>query len=242
MEFDKKTGTRIDEIANGIFRISTPVSPEVIPGGFTFNQFLIVDDSPLLYHTGPRKMFTPIREAISTVLPVASLRYVCFSHFEADECGALNDFLDMAPDAEPLCSNIAKMVSVDDIALRPARGLADGEELSLGSHVVRWTDTPHLPHAWECGHLFETTTKTLFCGDLFTQGGHEHEPLTTGDILENSESMRNSLDYYSHSKRVYELTEKLAANSPEILACMHGASWKGDGAALLRQLARRLAA
>lgn len=242
MEFDKKTGTRIDEIANGIFRISTPVSPEVIPGGFTFNQFLIVDDSPLLYHTGPRKMFTPIREAISTVLPVASLRYVCFSHFEADECGALNDFLDMAPDAEPLCSNIAKMVSVDDIALRPARGLADGEELSLGSHVVRWTDTPHLPHAWECGHLFETTTKTLFCGDLFTQGGHEHEPLTTGDILENSESMRNSLDYYSHSKRVYELTEKLAANSPEILACMHGASWKGDGSDLLRQLARRLAA
>jgi flavorubredoxin len=242
MTIDTITNTRIDEIADDIYRISTPIPPEVIPGGFTFNQFLIVDDFPLLYHTGPRKMFASIREAIASVIPVTSLRYVCFSHFEADECGALNDFLQISPDAEPLCSNIAKMVSVDDVALKTARGLADGEELSLGRHVVRWIDTPHLPHAWECGHLFEITTKTLFCGDLFTQGGHEHEPLTTVDILEPSEKLRNSLDYFSHSNRVYELTEKLAINSPDILACMHGASWKGDGAALLRQLAKRLAA
>lgn len=242
MNIDTQKSTRVDEIANGIYRISTPVPPKVIPGGFTFNQFLIVDDLPLLYHTGPHKIFIPTREAIESVIPVASLRYVCFSHFEADECGALNDFLEAAPDAEPLCSNIAKMVSVDDVALRPACGLADGEELSLGTHIIRWIDTPHLPHAWECGHLFETTTKTLFCGDLFTQGGHEHQPLTTSDILEPSENMRDSLDYYSHSNRVHELTEKLAANSPDILACMHGASWKGDGAALLRQLAKRLAA
>ena len=241
MQTNKESGTRIDEIASGIYRISTPVPPTAIPGGFTFNQYLTVDDAPLLYHTGPRKMFPLICEAIASVIPVQSLRYIGFSHYEADECGSLNDFLETAPDAEPLCSGIAKMVSVDDIALRPAHALADGEELSLGTHVVRWTDTPHLPHAWECGHLFETTTKTLFCGDLFTQGGHEHEPLTTRDILDASEEMRSALDYFSQTRRVHELMEKLAAHSPRILACMHGAAWEGDGAALLRQLAGRLA-
>ena len=242
MNTSKQDGTRIDEIASGIFRISTAVSPTVIPGGFTFNQYLIVDDAPLLHHTGPLKMFPAIQQAISTVIPVEALRYISFSHYEADECGSLNDFLELAPGAEPLCSRIAKMVSVDDVALRPARALGDGEELSLGSHLVRWIDTPHLPHAWECGHLFETTTKTLFCGDLFTQGGHEHEPLTSNDILEPSEAMRGGLDYFSQTRQVVELAEKLAATSPRILACMHGSAWQGDGAALLRQLALRLAA
>ena len=236
-----ESSTRIDEIASGIYRISTPVPPEVMPGGFTFNQYLIKDEAPLLYHTGPRKLFSVVCEAIASVIPVQSLRYIGFSHYEADECGTLNDFLELAPEAEPLCSNIAKMVSIDDIALRPARALADGEELSLGSHVVQWIDTPHLPHAWECGHLFETTTKTLFCGDLFTQGGHEHEPLTTNDILDSSEAMRSALDYFSQTREVQELTEKLAIHSPRVLACMHGAAWQGDGAALLRQLAVRLA-
>ncbi|MFC1796775.1 MBL fold metallo-hydrolase [Pseudomonadota bacterium] len=238
---NQESSTRIDEIASGIYRISTPVPPEVMPGGFTFNQYLIKDEAPLLYHTGPRKLFFVVCEAIASVIPVQSLRYIGFSHYEADECGTLNDFLELAPEAEPLCSNIAKMVSIDDIALRPARALADGEELSLGSHVVQWIDTPHLPHAWECGHLFETTTKTLFCGDLFTQGGHEHEPLTTNDILDSSEAMRSALDYFSQTREVQELTEKLAIHSPRVLACMHGAAWQGDGAALLRQLAVRLA-
>jgi len=242
MTSNNENGTRIDEIANGIYRISTPVPPAMIPGGFTFNQYLIVDDSPLLYHTGPRKMFPLVSEAIASVIPVSSLRYIGFSHYEADECGSLNAFLEAAPGAEPLCSQIAKMVSVDDIALRPAHALADGDELSLGAHVVRWIDTPHLPHGWECGHLYETTTQTLFCGDLFTQGGHEHEPLTTEDILETSEQMRGALDYFSQTRNVHELMEKLAINNPRVLACMHGAAWKGDGAALLRQLAGRLAA
>ena len=240
MQTNKQSSTRIDEITNGIYRISTPVPPEAIPGGFTFNQYLVVDDSPLLYHTGPRKMLPLVQEAINAVIPVNTLRYIGFSHFEADECGSLNDFLQLAPNAEPLCSRIAKMVSVDDTAIRPAHALEDGEELSLGTHVVRWIDTPHLPHAWECGHLFETTTKTLFCGDLFTQGGHEHEPLTTEDILESSEMMRAALDYFSQTRQVHELVEKLAKTSPFVLACMHGAAWKGDGAALLRQLAGRL--
>jgi len=242
MNASAQKGTRIDEIASGIYRISTPVPPTAIPGGFTFNQFLIVDEAPLLHHTGPNKMFPLVRDAIASVMPVESLRYVSFSHYEADECGSLNKFLELAPQAEPLCSRIAKMVTVDDIALRPAHALGDGEELSLGSHVVRWIDTPHLPHAWECGHLFETTTSTLFCGDLFTQGGHEHEPLTSNDILEHSEAMRAQLDYFSQTRQVSALMEKLAATSPQTLACMHGASWRGNGAALLRQLATRLAA
>jgi len=240
MTSSKENATTIDEIASGIYRISTPVPPTAIPGGFTFNQYLIVDDAPLLYHTGPRKMFPLISEAIASVIPVQSLRHIAFSHYEADECGSLNDFLALAPAAEPLCSTIAKMVSVDDIAIRPARALGDGEELSLGAHVVRWIDTPHLPHAWECGHLFETTTRTLFCGDLFTQGGHQHEPLTTQDILDPSEKMRSGLDYFSQTRQVSELMEKLALTSPRILACMHGSAWQGDGAALLRQLAGRL--
>jgi len=234
--------TRIDEIASGIFRISTPVPPEAIPGGFSFNQYLVVDEAPLLYHTGTKKMFSKVRDAIATVIPVESLRYIGFSHYEADECGSLNKFLEVAPNAEPLCSQIAKMVSVDDFASRPAHALSDGEELSLGDHKVKWIDTPHLPHGWECGHLFESTTKTLFCGDLFTQGGHEHVALTSNDILEPSEQMRSALDYYSHTCNVHQLMEKLAINAPEVLACMHGAAWKGDGGALLRQLANRLAA
>jgi len=242
MNTDAQDATRIDEIADGIYRISTPVPPSVIPGGFSFNQYLVVDDAPLLHHTGLSKMFPAVRDAIASVIPVESLRYISFSHYEADECGSLNEFLQLAPQAEPLCSRIAKMVSVDDIALRPARALGDGEDLSLGAHTVRWIDTPHLPHAWECGHLFETTTKTLFCGDLFTQGGHQHEPLTSDDILESSEAMRGGLDYFSQTRQVTELTEKLAATSPRILACMHGSAWQGDGAALLRQLAKRLAA
>ena len=240
MQTNQESGTNINEIASGIYRISTPVPPEIVPGGFTFNQYLVADDDPLLYHTGPRKMFPLVGQAIASVLPLQSLRYIGFSHYEADECGSLNDFLEAAPNAEPLCSKIAKMVSVDDVASRPAHALADGEELSLGTHVVRWIDTPHLPHAWECGHLFETTTRTLFCGDLFTQGGNEHEPLTTNDILESSEAMRGALDYYSQTRSVHELMEKLAVTSPRVLACMHGAAWQGDGAALLRQLAGRL--
>jgi len=242
MNTRNQNGTTIDEIASGIFRISTPVPPEAIPGGFTFNQYLIVDDAPLLHHTGLLKMFPAVREAIASVIPPESLRYISFSHYEADECGSLNEFLGLAPQAEPLCSRIAKMVSVDDISLRPAHALGDGEELSLGSHMVRWIDTPHLPHAWECGHLFETTTRTLFCGDLFTQGGHEHEPLISDDILESSEVMRGALDYFSQTRQVKELAEKLATTSPRILACMHGSAWQGDGAALLRRLAGRLAA
>jgi flavorubredoxin len=232
------SGTRIDEIADGIYRISTPVT--VVPGGFTFNQYLVDDDEPLLFHTGLRRLFPLVREAIDAVLPVSRLRYLGLSHFEADECGAMNEFLAVAPRAEPLCGEIAAMVSVADTADRPPRVMADGERLSLGKREVQWLATPHLPHAWECGHLFETRTRTLFCGDLFTQGGAEHTPLTESDILEPSEASRAALDYYSHTKLVGPLIERLAETRPTTLACMHGAAWRGDGAALLRALGERL--
>lgn len=232
---NSETGTRIDEIADGIFRISTPAP------GFSFNQYLIVDDEPLLYHTGLRGIFPLTRAAIETVTPVEKLRHISFSHVEADECGALNDFLAAAPNAHPLCSDIAAMVSIGDIADRAPRAMADGETIPLGRHRVRWIATPHLPHAWECGHLFEETTKTLFCGDLFTQGGADHAPVTEVDILEPSEAFRAPLDYYSHTKDGAALIEKLAALSPRLLACMHGSAWRGDGAAMLRALGARLA-
>jgi flavorubredoxin len=237
------SGTTIDEIADGIYRISTPVPPnEAFPPGFTFNQYLVVDDAPLLYHTGLRQMFPLTRDAIATVMPVDRLRYVAFSHVEADECGALNGFLDAASEAVPLCGDIAAMVSIEDMADRPPRALADGESVSLGRHTVTWTGTPHLPHAWECGHLFERETGTLFCGDLFTRFGADHPAVTEDDILEPSEQARAALDYYSHTENCAALMDKLAAFKPELLACMHGSAWRGDGAALLRALGRRLAA
>jgi len=234
-------GTRIDEIADGIYRIATPIPPSAAPpAGFSFNQYLLLDDEPLLFHTGLRRLFPQVRAAIARVMPVERLRWVSFSHFESDECGALNDFLAVAPHAAPLCNQLAARVSVDDFADRPARALADGEAVPLGRHTVRWFDTPHLPHAWECGFLMEETTRTLLCGDLFTDGGADHPPLTTDDMLEPSERFRLTLDYYSHTRGGRAMLERLAAQRPTTLARMHGSAWQGDGAALLRALADRL--
>lgn len=230
--------TNVHEIADGIYRISTPVN--TIPGGFSFNQYLILDDQPLLFHTGPRKMFSLIQEAVESVMPVSRLSFIAFSHFEADECGSLNEWLAAAPQSAALCSQIAAMVSVNDVADRPARSLADGEALVLGRHRVKWLDTPHLPHGWETGYLMEAETGTLFCGDLFTQGGNGATALTQSDILEPSEAFRTPLDYFSHSTKAPMLIEKLARETPTTLACMHGSAWTGDGAGLLRALGQRL--
>ena len=229
------SGTSVHEIAEGIHRISTPSS--VIPGGFTFNQYLVVDDEPLLFHTGPRKLFPLVREAIAAVLPVERLRWIGLSHFEADECGAMNEFLAVAPQAQPLGSRTAILVSVNDVADRPGRPLADGETLALGRHAVTWFDTPHLPHQWETGYFFERRTSTLLCGDLFTQFGAEHPALTDADILGPSEASRKAMDYYAHAPGTHAMLERLAAERPTTLACMHGSAWRGDGAALLRSLA-----
>jgi flavorubredoxin len=233
-----ESGTNVHEIAEGIYRINTPLS--VIPGGFSFNQYLIDDDEPLLFHTGLRKMFPLVREAVQSVMPVEKLRYVALSHFEQDECGSLNEWLAVSPRATAVCSKVAAMTSINDLADRPPRALADGETLQLGAHVVRWFDTPHLPHAWECGFMMEQNTRTLMCGDLFTQGGVGAQAITESDILGPSEAMRRGLDYFSHAKNTREMIERLASAEPTTLACMHGSAWHGDGASLLRALADEL--
>ena len=237
---NKQSGTNVQEIADGIYRINTPVMIEGAPGGFSFNQYLIVDDEPMIFHTGPRKMFPLVREAVASVLPTERLRYISFSHVEADECGSLNEWLAVAPQSSPLCGTVAALVSVEDLADRPPRALADGEILSLGKHSVQWFDTPHLPHAWECGLLLETRTKTLFCGDLFTQGGADLPAVTESDILGPSEAFRQQMDYFSHTKDARKMLDRLASTEPTTLACMHGSAWRGDGARLLRALADAL--
>lgn len=237
---NEQFGTTIDEIADGIYRISTPVPPETIPGGFSFNQYLIADDRPMVYHTGPRKLFPVVSEAIESVLPLSSLAYIAFSHVEADECGSLNDFLAATPAAVPLCGQVAAMVSINDIANRPAKGMADGEVLELGRHRVRWFATPHLPHGWECSMAYEETTRTLLCGDLFTQPGHQHAAVTEDDILESSEAFRQQMDYYAHSPDTRLHLTRLSQLQPAMLACMHGSAWRGNAASLLLKLADRV--
>jgi flavorubredoxin len=234
------SGTNVHEIASGIYRINTPVQ---IPGGpeFNFNQYLVADDEPLLFHTGPKRMFPLVAEAIGKILPLERLRYVAFSHFEADECGALNDFLAAAPAAVPVSSQVAAMVSVNDVALRPARAMADGEVLRTGRHALKWLDAPHVPHAWENGFMIDLETRTMLCGDLFTQGSDGGKALTEGDILGPSEAFRRAMDYYAHAPQTAATLERLAREQPQVLAVMHGSAWRGDGAKLLRALARSLA-
>jgi flavorubredoxin len=237
---NSSSGTNVQEIADGIYRINT--ATDKVPGGFSFNQYLILDDEPLLFHTGPRKMFPLVREAVESLIPIGSLRFIALSHFEADECGSLNEWLACAPQSIPVCSEIAAMVSVNDFADRPARALAHGQALSLGKHLVKWLDAAHLPHGWETGYLMDTGTRTLFCGDLFTQGGSGATAVTENDILEPSEAFRKPMDYFSHSTNTMALIENLAREQPETMACMHGSAWRGDGASLLRALGERLIA
>jgi flavorubredoxin len=233
-----QSGTRIDEVADRIYRISTPAA--AIPGGFTFNQYLIVDEQPLLFHTGLRHMFELARAAVASVIPVERLHYIAFSHVEADECGSLNQWLAAASHAVPVCGGIAAMTSVRDLADRQPRVLGDGETLELGAHTMRWFDTPHLPHGWESGLMMEERTRTLLCGDLFTQPGDKPDPLTGSDILGPSEALRSKLDYFANGRNTGALLEKLASSNPATLACMHGSAFSGDGAALLRALAEIL--
>jgi flavorubredoxin len=233
------SGTNIQEISDGIYRINTPVQ---LPSGeqFNFNQYLVDDDSSLLFHTGPRRLFPLVREAIDRVTNVEKLRYVASSHFEADQCAPLNDFLAVAPNSEPVCGRIAAMVSIGDFSDKPPRALADDEELALGAHTVRWFDTPHTPHGWDCGLMMESRTKTFFCGDLFTQGGTGDVALTESDILGPSEAFRKPMDYFAHAPDTQKTLERLACHEPTTLACMHGSAWRGNGAELLRALGQAL--
>ena len=185
-------------------------------------------------------MFPLVRKAVSSIVPVEQIQYIGFSHVEADECGSLNEWLAVAPRSILLCGTIAAMVSIDDIANRSSRALKDGEVISLGKHRVHWVDAPHMPHAWDCGFLTEEVTRTLLCGDLFTQGGADLPAITTLDILGPSEAFRHRLDYFSYTKNTRTMLERLASTEPTTLACMHGSAWSGDGATLLRALAESL--
>lgn len=235
----RAAGTRIDQVGDGIYRISTPAP--AIPGGFTFNQYLLLDDEPLLFHTGMRSMFPAVRDAIESVLPITRLRWVAFAHLEADECGAFREVLDAAPSAQPLCGRTQAMLAIGDLTDRTPRVLADGERYSTGRRRLVWMDAPHVPHGWDNAFLFEETTRTLFCGDLFTQPGADYPAVTEGDVLAPSEALRAKLPYFALGPNTTAVIERLAATEPQLLTCMHGAAWRGDGAALLRRLAARLA-
>ena len=227
--------TKVDEIAPRIYRLSTLV-PEIGPTGFTFNQFLLDDDEPLLFHTGHRSMFPSVRETIERIIPVERLRWITFGHVESDECGAMNELLAVAPDAQVAHGGIGCMVSIGEMADRPPLPLADGEVIELGDKRVRHIDTPHVPHAWEARVLYEETTGTLLCGDLFTHLG-DGPALTEGDILGAASDAEDLFAYSSLAPSTPVIIEQLAALEPRTLALMHGSSFTGDCAGALHALA-----
>jgi len=227
--------TTTDEIADGIFRISTWV-PEVTPDGFTFNQFLVRGDESLLFHTGPRGLFPTVSEAVGRLIDPTTLRWVSFGHVEADESGSMNAWLATAPDCQVAFGALGCMVSLDDLCDRPPRPLAEGEVVDLGGRQLRQISTPHVPHGWEAQVLYEETTGTLLCGDLFSQVGRT-EAITTDDIVGpalGAEAMFRSMALGPGTPTALH---QLAALAPTTLAVMHGASFTGDCATALEQLA-----
>ena len=224
--------TKVDEIADRIYRLSTFV-PDIGPTGFTFNQFLVDADEPLLFHTGPRGMFPLVSQAISTVRPVEQLRWITFGHVEADECGAMNLFLAAAPNAKVAHNALGCMVSINDMADRPPEPIGADDVYDLGGKRVRNIDTPHVPHAWEAHILYEETTGTLLCGDLFTQLGNG--PAITGDdIVEGAGQAEDVFHASCLTPNTGPTIRSLAALEPRRLAVMHGSSFEGDcGKALL---------
>lgn len=227
--------TKVDEIAPDIYRLCTFV-PEIGPSGFTFNQFLLDDDEPLLFHTGHRSMFLSVQDAIERVLPVNRLRWITFGHVESDECGAMNELLAVAPHAKVAHGGLGCMVSLNEMAERTPRPLADGETIELGTKRVRHIDTPHVPHGWEARVLYEETTGTLLCGDLFTHLG-DGPALTDADILGPAGEAEDVFSYSSLAPSTPSTIERLAELAPRTLALMHGSSFAGDCAGALRALA-----
>ncbi len=231
------TETKIHEIAPDVFRLSVFV-PDF---DLQFNHFLVRDDEPLLYHTGMKSMFPALRDAVATLIDPARLRHIAWGHFESDECGALNEWLTVAPAAQPVAGTVGAMVNLSDFAARPTRALADGATFSTGRRRFRFVATPHLPHGWDAGTLFEETTRTMFVGDLFHQIG-DREPLTDENVLGRT---REALaiyqtgplaDYVPYTKNTPVLLGRLAALEPRTLAVMHGSSFEGNGAAALHEL------
>ena len=228
----------VTEIAPDVYRIST-FFPDI---DLQFSQFLIKDDQPLLFHTGMKALFPVVRDAVATVIDPSTVRWIGFSHFEADECGSLNEWLTVAPHAEPVCSMVGAMVSVNDFALRPAKGMNDNEVLTTGKYRFRFIQTPHVPHCWEAGLLFEETKGTLFCSDLFHQGG-DVEPCIESDVIERA---RKTLvdyqagpfaNYMPYTKHTDHVMQRLAALKPRTIVPMHGSAYVGNGEQALRDLA-----
>lgn len=229
--------TRISEIADGIYRLSTYVPDIAPPAGFAFNSFLVRGEQPLLFHTGLRKMFALNRDAVARLMPVENLRWIAFGHYEADECGAMNDWMAVAPNAQVAHGQTGVMVSLNDMADRAPRALADGEVIELGGGKrVRYIDTPHTPHGWDAGVMFEESTGTLLCGDLFTQLG-DNPALTTGDIVGPAIQGEDLFQYSALAPGMGSAIRRLAPLKPKTLALMHGPSFRGDGAAALCALA-----
>ena len=230
--------TAVNEIAPNFYRISTYI-PEI---DLQFNQFIINDDEPVLFHTGMKVLFPVVRDAVAKVLDPSKIRWISFSHFEADECGSLNEWLQIAPEAQAACSMVGALVSVNDFGIRPAKGMNDGEVLSTGKYRFRFVQTPHVPHCWEAGLLFEETNGTLLCSDLFHQGG-DVEPLTESDVIERA---RKTLvdyqagpfaNYMPYTKHTDGVMQRLASLKPRTIAPMHGSAFVGDGERALRDLA-----
>jgi flavorubredoxin len=229
--------TKVAEIADGIYRLSTHVPDLAPPAGFTFNQFLVLGDEPLMFHTGLRKMFALNRDALGRIVAPERLRWIAYGHFEADECGAMNEWLAAAPQATPAHGQTGCMVSLNDFADRAPRVLNDGEAIDLGGGKrVRFIDTPHTPHGWDAGVLFEESTRTLMCGDLFTQLGNG-KALTDGDIVGPAIAGEDVFRYSSLNPAMGATIRGLSKLVPRTLALMHGPSFAGDGAAALRALA-----
>jgi flavorubredoxin len=231
--------TNVDQIADRIYRISTCI-PDVAPGGFTFNQFLVDAEEPLLYHTGMRGLFPLVREAVERVMPVDRLRWIAFAHLEADECGAVNEFLEVAPHAQVAHGALGVMLSLDDQLSRPPRALEDGEVLDIGgatlSRRVVELATPHVPHNWESHMFFEQETGTLFLGDLLTQLG-DGPAITGDDLLPAAIEAEDLFHQTSLGPAVPATYRRIADLNPKRLAVMHGSSYEGDCATLLRQMA-----
>ena len=230
---------KVSEIAPDLFRISTFV-PDF---NLQFNQFLVRDEEPLLFHTGPRAMFAQVRDAVATVLDPAAVKWIGFSHFESDECGSLPEWQQLAPQSTAVCSLVGKLVSVDDcMAVRPALGMTDGEVLKTGKYRFRFLHTPHVPHCWEAGLLFEETQGTLLCSDLFHQNG-DVEAVTESDVLDRCrqvlvEYQQGPLaNYLPYSTLTDPTLKRLAELRPKMLVTMHGSAYVGDGARALRDLA-----
>ena len=226
----------ITEISPGVFRLSL-YSPQA---NLQFNQFLVRDDEPLLFHTGMRGIFPQVLDAVGKLIDPATLRHISFSHFEADECGALNDWLAIAPNAEAVCSFVGAEVSVNDFAIRPARGLMDGATFSTGKYQFKFLHTPHLPHCWEAGLLFEETNRTLFSSDLFHQLG-DVDPLTDKSVIDRVRQTFVEYDstplagYMPYTRQTERNLQKLVELAPTTIAAMHGSSYIGDGSKALRE-------